>query len=597
VRRLPAAVLTMLAAATVGAFFVTQHLKVTTPLIAGFPFPYPGVINPIDGSVCGGVGTRYTSVSFFLLHRTDDVDVSVVDQTGAVVRTLATAVHMDKGLRHTFRWYGHEDNGSFAPDGLYYFRVALIHQGRAFEISNVSGPLPVRVTTSPPHPAVDRVTPRLIPQGAATRVTIDYSGNETRGGTIRIYRTDAPGTARLVKSFATRWGAQRAVWDGTIQGRPAPAGIYLVGLDVTDAACVTGHFPPVVPPFPGSTPNAGVTVRYLAAQPPLAPVPAGSKAIVYVDSRQRLYHWSLWRLGARRPLAAGRSADYALPVPVPRSRGGKLYELALRSGPHATAVPLVATGATRQRVLIVLPALTWQGLNPVDDTGDGLPSTLPAGGPVALQRPLADGLPAGIGDEAALLAYLDRTRRPYDLTTDLALIDGAAPPLAGHAGVILAGTERWVTPSLAAALRAYVQRGGRVLSLGIDSLRRSVRVQGAAALDPGAPAATDVLGARVGALVTRNTDVMTTISDSLGIFQGTSGVYPGFSSYQQLVPPSSASPEVSEAGVSTQSPSIIGWRLGKGEVIEAGLPGFASTLARNVDAQDLLGRWWTVLSQ
>ena len=38
--------------ATVAAFFVTQHLKVTTPLIQGRPAPVPNTINPVYGGVC-----------------------------------------------------------------------------------------------------------------------------------------------------------------------------------------------------------------------------------------------------------------------------------------------------------------------------------------------------------------------------------------------------------------------------------------------------------------------------------------------------------------------------------------------------------------
>ena len=70
-------------------------------------------------------------------------------------------------------------------------------------------------------------------------------------------------------------------------------------------------------------------------------------------------------------------------------------------------------------MLVVLPALTWQGLNPVDDDGDGVPDTLENGGPITLDRPLANGFPAGAVDEAGLLAYLDKTHRAYDLTTDV----------------------------------------------------------------------------------------------------------------------------------------------------------------------------------
>jgi FlgD Ig-like domain len=590
--RLPFLAFAALVVATVAAFFVTQHLKITTPLIAGFPAPDPATINPVSGTTCGGVDSGRTMISFYLLHRADDVDVFVIDQSGAIVRTVAVGRHMRRGVRNpdgVFYWDGREDNGSVAPDGTYHFRVALLQQGRTVDLSNV----PVKIKTTPPRPVVVSVSPSLIPQGH-THVTVRYSGNEKRGGTVRIYRTDLPGRPRLVKSFATPWRGQTAVWDGTVaHERPAPAGIYLIGLDVTDATCDTGHFPVALPPPPGTTAHAGVTVRYLAAEPPLTPVGAGTRALVYVDSRRAAYRWSLLRAGSRKPVESGRSSAVALRVPIP-GRGSGLYELALKSGPHSTAVPVLANGRARARVLVVLPALTWQGLNPVDDTGDGLPSTLVAGVPIALARPLADGLPAGFSDQSALLAYLDSAHRPYELTTDLALAEGAGPRLSGHAAVVFAGDERWLPASLAAALRAYVRGGGNVLSLGIDSLRRTVTLSSGDALAPTPPAATDVLGARPGPLVTHNHELLLTISDSLGIFSSTSGAFSGFSSYQPIAPPGQP---LSEAGTSPGSAAIVGYKVGAGTVVEIGLPGFGSGLAHNVDAQELLARAWTVLGR
>ena len=37
--------------------------------------------------------------------------------------------------RHNFSWNGRETDGALAPDGTYYFRVALIHQGRTIELT------------------------------------------------------------------------------------------------------------------------------------------------------------------------------------------------------------------------------------------------------------------------------------------------------------------------------------------------------------------------------------------------------------------------------------------------------------------------------
>ena len=108
-----------------------------------------------------------------------------------------------------------------------------------------------------------------------------------------LYRTDLPGKPRIVKSFKTKWGSTEATWDGLIDGQPAPAGTYLDGLDVTDDACNIGKFPPLMPPPPGTTPHAGVTVRYLAAQPPMTPDAGRSTATVYVDARGIAYRWGL----------------------------------------------------------------------------------------------------------------------------------------------------------------------------------------------------------------------------------------------------------------------------------------------------------------
>src|SRR5262249_49904686 len=196
-----------------------------------------------------------------------------------------------------------------------YIRVALIHQGRTADISNQSGRLPITVRTIPPRPRVTAVSPALFPQGERP-VTIHFTGNQHQGTTILLYRTDLPGTP-LVKSFRTAGGAHSAVWDGKIRQRPAAAGTYLVGLEVTDRACNTGRYPLVVPPAPGTTPHSGVTVRYLAAQPPLRPVPAGSDTTVYVDARQQPYRWALRRAGTKKILAHGASSNVALNLRVP----------------------------------------------------------------------------------------------------------------------------------------------------------------------------------------------------------------------------------------------------------------------------------------
>jgi hypothetical protein len=262
--RVSIAAFAALVAASIAAFFVTQHLKVSTPLIAGgksAPRPVPPVINPRHPVQCGAVNTGATTISFYLQHRSDDVIVSVVSaEDDAVVRTVADGRHMRKDVRipdGVFHWNGRLADGTVAPDGSYYFRVTLIHQNRTIDLTDV----PVKVKTTVPHPVITSVLPTMI--APAGKVTIHYAGNENRGGTIVLYRLGtANGSARLIKQFLTPWKGHTAVWDGTVaQQQPAPAGRYLLSLEVSDAACNTARYPARIPPRGASAANDVVTVR------------------------------------------------------------------------------------------------------------------------------------------------------------------------------------------------------------------------------------------------------------------------------------------------------------------------------------------------
>ncbi len=251
--RLPVTAFAALVAATIGAFFVTQHLKVSTPLIAGTPKPVPGYINPVSTSRCwiatpAGrllISFNHMNISFYLLHRSDHVNVYVVDGNGAIVRTLATGRYMQGGahpVRTLFTWNGRENDGRVAPDGSYYIRVALLAQNRTVDISDSTGhPEAVTVRTIPPQPVVVSATPASIP--APAPVTIRYQGTEDLPARILLFHPSRSGKPRLVKSFGTPAGVSQAVWDGRIHGRPAAPGSYLVGLEVTDQACNTAYFP------------------------------------------------------------------------------------------------------------------------------------------------------------------------------------------------------------------------------------------------------------------------------------------------------------------------------------------------------------------
>jgi hypothetical protein len=249
VTRLPAIAFAGLVVATVAAFFITQHLKVSTPLLAGFPRPVPAAINPVGGRRCydPAIGKtlnyRVMAISFYLLNRSDRVDVWVVDSAGRTVATLARGRFMSGGthpVRTQFTWNGFERGGVLAPDGIYYVKVHLVRVDRTVTISDNSGPIPFRIITRPPKPFVTDVAPRVIHASRPASVRIDYTGNESRLATILVYRLGHRPV--LVKSFLSK--GQTAIWNGLIRKHPAAPGRYLIGLQVTDLACNTAFFPP-----------------------------------------------------------------------------------------------------------------------------------------------------------------------------------------------------------------------------------------------------------------------------------------------------------------------------------------------------------------
>ena len=159
-RLLSSAIFAALVVATIGAFVISQHLKVTTPFISGVTGPAPPAMNPVDGPTScrdpatgRAVSERSTVVSFYVVHQVDNVDVYVVNQSGTTVRTIGADVAMHKSKAPTpdafravtkyFRWNGRNSAGRLVAPGTYFFRVHLIHQQRTIELQQ-----PVKVETA-----------------------------------------------------------------------------------------------------------------------------------------------------------------------------------------------------------------------------------------------------------------------------------------------------------------------------------------------------------------------------------------------------------------------------------------------------------------
>jgi hypothetical protein len=616
----------LLVVATLGAFVVTQKLKSSPPLVVR-PHVF-AVFSPAEDA-----RVRRARISFWIVN-SDDVSVSIVDAEGRIVRTLVDGRPLAKRKRIRLAWDGRTNDGAIAPDGEYRVRIALIHQGRTIDL-----PRTIRLDTRPPRPLVTDVEPHagdgpaFLPQPGVDEVTASFRGTEGRRSRLQIWRTDVD-PPRVVEEVTVPFHARRATWDGTVDGRPAPPGTYLVGMLVADRSGNAATFPRRVPPAGPLPGHAGVTVRRLAAAPPMAPVDAGRVAVVLVDARGEPYRWALRRLGDPEVLARGSGDGARLRVRVPRGQSG-LHVLTIETTPGAppagrgggrarrarrvessdapvarTSVPLVVRTTRPRAVLVVLPAVTWQGRNRVDDDGDGMPNTLDAPPPARhrttaqLSRPFAHGLPAGLEQqEGALLRFLDDELLRYDLTTDAALTTGDGPPLGGHEGVVLAGDARWIAPQLRDKLRRYVRDGGSVWSLGTDALRRGVRLRADGTLvAPSAPRATDALGGRPRQPLERPDEpVEITIYEDdpqLGLFEGTSGAFAGYDVYETLAGVAPGARLRSAAGAEAGIPVIAAWQLGDGLAVHTGLPQLAAKAEEgDLDAAALVRRVWQLMAR
>lgn len=639
-RRLGGVGFAALIVATVAAFFITQHLKVSDPLIAGARV-VPADINPQSGRTCLLAGKptnyRHSRISFFLPDHSDTVGVLIVNSAGERVRTLAWR-HLNVGQRGHFTWNGRESNGRLAPDGTYYVQIALQGEGRSFDLAEsirVIRTMP-RVTLSPVRvvatgSGVQGTTTSTTATGSAPSsslaatiaagfragatvltpgkglLEIRFHSRPTRGGNVLIYRTTAAGGKRLVDSYSIPDGVQHASWDGKIHGTPAPPGTYTIGIEATDRACNVGTFPAPGRHSAAAFAGAGVTVSYVSASAPLTPVAAGSKATVSVVAPDTggSYDWTLRRAGSSRTLAgATGSADRQVQTTLPGSGAG-LYVFGVHAGGEAASVPLVAAGS-QQPVLVVLPALTWQGENAVDETGNGFPDTLAGGDSVALIRPLVSGLPAGFIDTAEFLRYLERKHMRFQLTTDIALAQGIGPQIAGHRGVLMLGSFRWLPTGLAQKLHAYVEGGGHLVAIGTNSLLGAAKLSfasdaaGVGTASPRAAMKLDPFGLGRGATASASGVSLQVLSDPLDLLGrlrsagSTAGsVLTDLTDYQALVPPADTS--FSVAGSSTGRYAIVGIELGHGTVLEAAVDGLGRTVARSKASQNLVGSLWQLL--
>lgn len=620
-RRFPAVVFGLLVASTFAAFFVAQRLKHDPSPVQ--TYNQQGRFSPNRD---GRLDTERIS---FKLTRADDVTLEVLDSRGDAVRKLADERKLKAYRQTRFTWDGRDGDGKVVEDGRYRMRITLRREGRSIVqpesfLLDTEPPV-VEVLSIGPKPPAPKgkpalKIPKLLPStdGAPARVRF---AAPARGTTATIFRTGPGAPKRVFGPVRIANGVRTFTWDGTTKSGPAGPGTYVVVIASRDAAGNIGTSAPLdartgLPEttygtnLPG---RGGITIRKLGVLPPYLPTSSGVLGQIAIDSRTKPYSWSLRRVGGpKQPARRGVRDKPFLNLHAPPGVS-RLFLLSVRANGTQQRVPYPVqsadyvagpTQAQPHGVLVVLPAMTWQGRNPVDDDGDGEPNLLDRGQPVRLNRVYSGfGLPSGFAqNEGPLMAYLDRKRHRYDLTTDVALAGANPPDLRRYQGVLIAGDMRWLPANVSKSLRAFGAAGGTVVALGTDALRRQVTVQrtktqGTRLIDPTPPAAADVFGTRVGPLITKNTTAIENTLDKIGLFTGGTGSFDGFDTYERTLAVGPQDKELATAVDAQGKPVVVASSFGKGMVIRTGLAGFASHLNSDRNAAALMESMWLKLSR
>jgi hypothetical protein len=618
--RLVRVVFALLVLVTAGAFVLTQVLKTEMPVVLRFS------VAPIYFSP-NGDGTRDRVRIGFDLSEPAEVSFSIIDMDGNDVRELVDDRELAGDRRHRFGWDGRDDDGNVVPDGTYRMRVVRRKEGRRLDSFKE-----IVLDTTPPRVALRSAEPGVVDPSMGKRVAvrIRYRGPSTRAPEFRVWRTD-DGSPRIVDRF--RGDESRSgVWNGrVISGAHAVDGDYAFQVRVRDRAGNEALGPRGTPSAKTALPGTGAAVRRLTLEGPGGVVAAGSLARLRVGPAARRFDWELTRLGSGKVLKQGRRRGGALRVRLPGDARSGVYFVRVRTrgvvesrvpvggegrpaaagGPVYTASwPLVVGGlpprgvpADRPRPLVVLPAITWQGVNPFDSDLDGFADTLADSASIPAERPYAGGrLPRALVRESEpLLSFLDRARLAYDLTTDLSLARDEGPALGNAPGIAIGGSAVWLPRRLRDRLLGEVEAEGKAVAVfGGRSLRRSVALVGERLRFPSPPRPDDLFGERTRSERVGPPAPLSVEQDRLRLFAAVDSLFGEFSLVERSVSLPDDARLLSAAGRDLGEPAFVGYRLGKGTVIRVGSPQWTRQLderALDVEVPRITRRIWQLLGR
>jgi hypothetical protein len=286
--------------ATAAAFAITEHLKLAKSDVVGVEIPLK-VFSPVCRCT-----TNKATVGVKLRH-TGHLSVAIVDSAGNHVATIASGVLMQARQPKEFPWDGRTDAGALVSDGVYHPSIELPR--RTLQLRNN-----ITVDSRPPRvlsAAGRRAKPVLFAAPGRT-VAIRYTFDEKAHAVVYVGRRKNILGRRVQPSDKIKWA-------GTLDGRPLPAGRYVLSIGAQDIA---GNKTPVA----GRKPVV-VILRYVQLSPGRITVRSGRRVTVHVETAAKRY---TWRLGHRRGSHRGKT----LHVRAPTTPG--TYRLLVAENGHTT---------------------------------------------------------------------------------------------------------------------------------------------------------------------------------------------------------------------------------------------------------------------